>query len=358
MNKLKATLIFILAIMTIESGESQSVSSGKSEIKSTEWKSLKENKFEIKYPSDWELDKSGFMGSSFYLLSQLSNKKDKFRENIGLMVQDLSGYNLTLDQYTELSESQLKTLITKGKIISSERIKDDKTEYQKIIYKGKQGVFNLMFEQYYWVIDNEAYVLTLTCEKKQFKKYQKFGEEILNSFEIKSNTATLNIKDFNWTITIPKNFDPMNKSEHEEMVNNGEEFIEKTFGEEIVNDAVSIFAYKNGELNNLEALRQPFDEEVDGEYLEACSKVNKLIYQTMEVQVPNAKLDSISSKQKVNGLEFQRFDTIVDFPNGIKIKVIRFSRLFNKKELAINIKYTDEKIGEKMLTAFLNSKFE
>jgi len=82
-----------------------------------------------------------------------------------------------------------------------------------------------------------------------------------------------------------------------------------------------------------------------------------MLYQTFETQMPKAKLDSISSTQKISGLVFQRFDITVDFPNGMKMKSIGFSRLFNKKEFTMNITSVDEKIGKIMLNAFLNSKF-
>ena len=67
----------------------------------------------------------------------------------------------------------------------SDRKEKNEQEYQRIIYTGKQGEFNLKFEQYYWVIDEKAYVLTLTCEEDEFENYQETGETILNSFVLK-----------------------------------------------------------------------------------------------------------------------------------------------------------------------------
>ena len=83
-----------------------------------------------------------------------------------------------------------------------------------------------------------------------------------------------------------------------------------------------------------------------------------MIYQTFEAQIPGAKLDSISTIQKVSGLEFRRFDISIDFPNNMKMKTIGFSRLFGNKEFTMNITFVDEKIGKKMIDAFLSSKFE
>ncbi len=174
----------------------------------------------------------------------------------------------------------------------------------------------------------------------------------------KSAPETLKIEAFNWSVEIPENFEPINQEEWNKTLKKGIDAIEDTIEGTVDNQAVTIFIYKNGEFNNFEANWQPFDVEVDGDYLESYSEVNEILYQTFETQMPNAKLDSISSIQKISGLEFQRFDISIDFPNGIKMKSVGFSRLFGKKEFTMNITSVDESIGKNMLDAFLNSKFE
>ena len=151
---------------------------------SKEWNSLAENNYSIQYPNDWEVNKSGLMNTSFILLSQLTSQTDQFRENVNLIIQDLKGLNIDLDKYVVLSESQVKTMITDGNIISSDRVKNKEFEFQKVIYTGKQGIFELKFEQYYFIHNDKAYVLTLTCEENEFNTYKIIGEKILDSFSI------------------------------------------------------------------------------------------------------------------------------------------------------------------------------
>ena len=67
----------------------------------------------------------------------------------------------------------------------SERDNSGEKEFHRMVYTGKQGKFQLRFEQYFWVIENLGYILTLTCEEDQFEHYQKTGERILRSFRIK-----------------------------------------------------------------------------------------------------------------------------------------------------------------------------
>jgi hypothetical protein len=147
-------------------------------------KTLNENGYSIQYPDSWDLDKSGQMGTSFILFSKPSSAIDQFRENVNLIVQDLSGKNINLDKYVEISEGQIKTMITNGNIISSKRLKSNGIEFQNVIFTGNQGNYNLKFEQYYWVSKQRAYVLTLTCEVNEFENYKTTAEKILNSFRL------------------------------------------------------------------------------------------------------------------------------------------------------------------------------
>jgi hypothetical protein len=151
------------------------------------WKQLEQNGYSIEYPNDWDLDTSGQMGSSFIIFSKQSSTQDQFRENINLIIQNLTGYTINLDQYTEISLGQIKTMITNGNILESKRLKANGPEFQKVVYTGDQGIYKLKFEQYYWIKNNEAYVLTFTTEVDQFDSYKETGEKILNSFILLSN---------------------------------------------------------------------------------------------------------------------------------------------------------------------------
>lgn len=171
---MKKTIIFLFLLSTIFSVNAQ-----------TNWKTLEDNSYSVKYPSDWEVNSTGMMGTSFILFSPLAEGLDNFKENVNLLIQDLSEYDLDLDKYVEISVGQIKTMITNSNIIESKTIKSELGEYQKMIYTGEQGVFKLKFEQYYWVKNNNAYVLTFTSELDKYLNYKETGEAILNSFIIK-----------------------------------------------------------------------------------------------------------------------------------------------------------------------------
>jgi len=145
---------------------------------------INNTEYSLDYPSSWSKNEAKIEGFKFFLFTKLTSESDKFRDNINLIVQDLSGYDFSLEDYAELSETQIKTLVTNAHILESAQHKNENGVFYKMIYTGKQGVFDLKFEQYYWLVNKKAYVLTLTCEERQFLKFKKEGEFILDSFTI------------------------------------------------------------------------------------------------------------------------------------------------------------------------------
>ena len=71
------------------------------------------------------------------------------------------------------------------KIIENQQLGSNGKEFSRLVYTGKQGVFDLKFEQYFWVGKEKAYVLTFTTEENEYANYKSIGEKILNSFHIK-----------------------------------------------------------------------------------------------------------------------------------------------------------------------------
>jgi hypothetical protein len=164
-------------------------------------------------------------------------------------------------------------------------------------------------------------------------------------------------KDFNWRIIIPENFQNVSAEEWTKMQNKGADAIEQTYDEKVINQAKTIFVFKSDQLNYFESNSQPFDTEIDGDYLASCKNVNNILYETFKTQIPDIKIDSISTIEKIDNLEFQTFKMKLEYPNKVKMNVLMYSRLFGKEEFSVNIMYVDNKKGEQMLESWRKSKF-
>lgn len=156
------------------------------DILNAKWRVFDSQNYVISHPNNWELDQSGQMGTSFMLFSPLTSTEDRFKENVNLIVQDIADYNLNLDQFIQMSEEQIKTMLTDGKIISSKRIEKEGEDIHMLSFSGTQGIFNLEFDQLCFIKEDKAYIVTVTYEASEKVKYQEIGIEILHSFRVKS----------------------------------------------------------------------------------------------------------------------------------------------------------------------------
>lgn len=193
MKKTWTTLLILTLIACGQNTTTDSDTDNRKKIVDENWKTLEGTDFTIQYPEYWELDETGQMGTTFILFLELESSLDQIlreverttdqtRENVNLLIQNLSGQNIDLDKYTEIGESQVKTMITNSSLLESKRIKGDKGEYHRMIYTGQQGQFDLKWKQYFWVINDKAYVLTFIADQDRYDNYIEIADKILNSF--------------------------------------------------------------------------------------------------------------------------------------------------------------------------------
>lgn len=180
---LKTIVLAIIFHLSLTKGSAQVRDKNSAEEHTIE--TIRTSEYSINYPSNWVADTSKKMGTSFTLQSPLTGAIDLFAENVNLLIQDLSAYDFDLDSYSELSLNQIKTQVEDGKIELSERKSKDGQSFHHVIYSGKYSVYKLKWEQYYWVIDKKAYVLTFTTEQRHYERYKDVGRSILDSFRLK-----------------------------------------------------------------------------------------------------------------------------------------------------------------------------
>ena len=172
MIKLLQMILFVLLVQIVNA-------------QTSDWQSFEEDNYSIQYPSQWEFQNDGYMGTKFILFSPQDSETDVFKENINLVVQSVAGYNLDLAAFVELSVGQIETMITDAKMLVNEPFKNELGAYQKMIYTGTQGNYKLQFEQHAYIIDEVAYIVTFTSEQNQFDAYQERAEQIMNTFRVK-----------------------------------------------------------------------------------------------------------------------------------------------------------------------------
>jgi PsbP len=140
--------------------------------------------FQFQYAKTWSIDTSKKMGTVFFVFSPLENKADNFRENVNGIIQDLSGQNISLEKYKQITDKQLSEMGKACKVFESSIIKTNNKEYLKVTYSLQQGDFKLKISSICIIKNDNAYLVTFSSAFDKYEQYKKDGEGILNSFNL------------------------------------------------------------------------------------------------------------------------------------------------------------------------------
>lgn len=171
------------------------------------------------------------------------------------------------------------------------------------------------------------------------------------------NEKKIYIKDFKWTITIPESFDSINAIEWERLKNVGRSETFKATGVTVTPSSKTILTFKKQKFNYIDASYTIIDYTDKEEYLDILKYGTSVIYNTFKAKLPNSKLDTLYSEEKIDGLLFQTFKLIINVSKSQTIEVRSYSRIFSDKQLVINITADNEENLKLLLNAWENSKF-
>jgi len=150
------------------------------------WKTFSKGSVSIDYPTAWFADKSGANRTTFVVLSPAESPADQFRENVNLMVQDVSHKDYNMDLYMQASAKQIRKFLAYPTILSSEEIESPYGPCHELIYTATQQNLELKFKQRHWLINGVSYILTYTAEPNSAETFQDIADKMFISFQIKA----------------------------------------------------------------------------------------------------------------------------------------------------------------------------
>lgn len=141
-----------------------------------------QNGFSISYPSDWEA-KENVNGALVIFYSPLENQLDFFRDNINVVIQDISGSPMNLDQYSKVAVDQMKLVF--GDNMKVEELSDtsvDGMPAKRLVFLGKGPQSDLKYMSV-WALDGTTvYQLTYLAVASQYKNHLFSIRSMINSF--------------------------------------------------------------------------------------------------------------------------------------------------------------------------------
>ena len=148
-------------------------------INQSEWQILRGNNYSIRYPGNWEVDRSGNNNTDFILLSS-SSYQDNFRENVNLIIKNYRGLNYNLDKIIANENFNYPA----SELLFNKRQRFNGLEFHKVVFTLRQDDLILLMEQRYYFHNDKAYLLTGGGEKSEFENFKIIVNKIMNSFTL------------------------------------------------------------------------------------------------------------------------------------------------------------------------------
>jgi len=167
------TFFFLLATLFCKSALSQV------------YKQFVNKDFSISYPESWQLDSSKRFVSAIMFYSPIEGPEDKFRENVNVMLQDLRGRNINLDEYKKITDDQISAMGEKAGMIRSVVEKTANGSQYSTEYQMTVNGVEVHVKQVCVIKEEVAYLATFTAKPDTFDRYLPIGTAMLQSFKVK-----------------------------------------------------------------------------------------------------------------------------------------------------------------------------
>ena len=140
--------------------------------------------FSLVYPADWTLEENK-NGAAVIFYSPVENALDLFKENVNIVVQDISRNPLNLDKYTEIAIHQLQVVFKQNiEILESSPAYIGDLPAYKLVYIGKGKDFDMKFTHVWTIKGDYAYQFTYTANVNSYDKFSLKVDRMLSSFHI------------------------------------------------------------------------------------------------------------------------------------------------------------------------------
>lgn len=177
--------------------------------------------------------------------------------------------------------------------------------------------------------------------------------------QAQTGDTLIRIKQLGWSLRLPKSFVLVSDKENQELTDKGKSAIEKSTDIQVdMTGLVTLLSASQGEFNYISATIQAFNPEEDGDYLEVNEGVKAMLHKTLVDQMPGGKVDTSTTLQVIDGLEFSRFNADISIEGKKILTMVMLFKLYKGYDFGITYVYIDEKARQMIETMLKNSKFE
>ena len=157
--------------------------SGCEKKKTFQGTSFKGKNYKVVFPSNWEVNEKGAMGSDLVALSPLEGAGDLFRENVNVGLENLPP-SLTDQQYLALNLTNLNKVSGGSGNQQFTKQKVGNHPGYHLRYSLTLGQAQMDNDVYIVIVNKAAYIITCTNEKGNRDAFKQTMDAIIASFKI------------------------------------------------------------------------------------------------------------------------------------------------------------------------------
>jgi len=162
-----------------------------------------------------------------------------------------------------------------------------------------------------------------------------------------------------WTLLLPTEFKILDSTENEKLHSKGHKVLKETVGvkTDMKRTKTLINAMKD-RYSLFNSTIRPLNAEQIHNYSKSAQRVKDLLFQAAKAKSVNSRVDSISSNQIIDGLNFAKFTVTLSSPNDFKVNMVTLFRVYKGFDFGITYVYTNEATREQIEEILNSSKFK
>jgi hypothetical protein len=143
------------------------------------------HKFSITVPRWWELKENEPKGTAISVGSRQRGKKDRFRENLNVMVTELPD-DESVEMFFDANRDALLKIMPGYKTdIEESEVFAGRFKGRAISFNADDGTFKLRFKTVVWIVGRIVYVVTATGEVDKYPRYEPVFNKMMRSIRFK-----------------------------------------------------------------------------------------------------------------------------------------------------------------------------
>lgn len=147
------------------------------------WNNLSLPEVSIEYPKEWTLDTTGANETLFILISQKMDSLDQFSATLNLFSEPVG--EARLSEYVVASEKAIQGFMRNSRLRKSKDTLIEGKPFHLVQFVAESDGRNLIFDQWYTIQNQTAYVLTYNCEEEEYGLMDALATKVIQSMRLK-----------------------------------------------------------------------------------------------------------------------------------------------------------------------------